>query len=462
MADNSIYKPLWDKISFKSTNELTFPTFCNQVPNDLPEFYPTPQRWEKFGFVDKSDNWKNLHKNGIKCGYTPHNNNCEFAYPSLLYPPNFVPGYKGFIEVLTDNINKNVNDIDIYTTSISPFETSKMGCIGLGQIGETPCVDPVISYTDGNETYFLLGFKKAGDKLMRMIMGGGMMDPNLNFYENMEKEISEEALKGKKYPWLMEVIKNAPIIYTGYIISNRSTNNRYQTTIAVSIRLNKEQALSLKLENDPNEDCNDPHWFPASKINTDPSINPTHKVFLNLAKYDKVGYRQFPNPFLGRKQLEKFRSCMNNLTIAPIDSNWTDGTFEEKVIFVAGPTNYDRVNLWLKMNELSKDKCNTNIVLVDPINKEMHEQNRLWLEKLEHYHIDHSNITTVFVLPKECNPNITFDEMRRVIENNKKNVLLFVQEGINIDTFSKIPIDLISKIEWYISDEDIAKYLLNC
>jgi len=442
-SEKNKYQVGWERITFKSSNKEVWPNFSTDSNISCTKV-DTPQR----SYADLCVNPESLYKNAILCGYKPINN-VKFAFPSLLYPFNFFKGYTGFIEVTT-------NPTDLYMTHITPTETGTIGWKGLGQVGETVCVDPILSYTDQNETYFLMGIKKWPQKTLRFICGGGMMEPNLDIYENMYKEIKEEGLGGKDVPWLLNEIKRGQFVYVGYLISPRTTNDRYQTTIACHIEISMEQAKTLNLVSDPNEDCTEPHWFPYSKVDSDKFIPPSHRTFLHLSMHDKVQYCQFPNPFWSRNQLSEFRVVMNNLSIGKINPKWAFSDFDEQVYFIAGPTAYNRTKLWLTMESLVKEK--TNIVLIDPINHSMHIQNRPWLEKLEHWHLDNSNITSVFILPKGLTPKITFEEMRRNIDKNK--VIIFLQHGLEKKTVKQIPSKLIHKIVWYTHDKNIAEYLL--
>lgn len=437
----SQYNPNYAGFSFQSDSSA-FPVF--RTDDVLTrEFIPTPERWMNFGFVDKTDDPMELFKN-VESECSPEHN---FAFPSLMFPHGIVDGYNGYMKTHLD---------DIYHSPICPITTGRTGCKGLGQIGETQCVDPIVSYTDSDgKTHFLMGIKKVPSGTFRMIVGGGMMEPHLDIYENMLKEIREEGLKGQDVDWLMDAIKKGSIIFVGYIPSSRSTDNRWMTTVAVHVRITEEQAKLLNLVSDPSEDCHDPHWYCSDRISSDPMLNPFHRMLLNRAFYDKARYINFPDVFWSRKQLEHFRSRMKNLSKENSDTTWASQSFDEKPYFIAGPCEYDRVNLWKNINSLLSEQ--SDIVIIDPINYQMFEENRPWQEALEHYYLDHPNVTTVFVLPKNMTPNVTFDEMQRV--SNKENVLLFIQEGFPLA--SRIPLLLMKNAIFYKDEMEVAQKLIN-
>jgi hypothetical protein len=440
---NSKYQPGWERVNFQSSNHCAWPNFATDKNIDNV-FIETPNR----SYADKTDDPSKLHKNAISCGYKPINN-VSFAFPSLLYPAEIVRNYTGFIEV-------NVDENTIYKTSITPFSTGSIGWKGLGQVGETICVDPILSYSDENETYFLMGMKKLTNKKLHFICGGGMMEPNLDIYENMYKELKEEALGSKDVLWLKDAIKNGNFVYVGYLISPRNTDDRYHTTVAYHISLTKQQALSLNLISDPNEDCTDPHWFPYSKVDEDENIPPSHRAFLHLSMKDKVRYCQFPNPFWGRKQLKRFRSVMNNVSKGKINEKWAWADFDEKVYFVLAPDNYDRIKLWETTESVTKSQ--TNIVIVDPFNSELAKKNKLWLNSLIRWHLHHSRITQVFVMPENCETDSVFDYMYEV--QGKENIILFIHRNIESKAKNQIPKMMLDKIVTYESNIDIAKYLI--
>lgn len=437
------YQPGWDRVNFQSSNHCVWPNFATDKNFDS-KLIEAPDR----SYADKTDKPSDLHKNAIVCGYKPIND-VSFAFPSLLYPSGIDKYYTGFIEV---DIKKNA----IYKTCITPSSTGFMGWKGLGQVGETICVDPILSYSDENETYFLMGMKKLTNKKLHFICGGGMMEPNLDIYENMYKELKEEALGSKNALWLRDAIKNGNFVYVGYLISPRNTDDRYHTTIAYHISLSKNQALSLNLVSDPNEDCIDPHWFPYSKVDGDENIPPSHRAFLHLSMKDKVRYCQFPNPFWGRKQLNEFRSVMNNISKGKINEKWALADFDEKVYFVLAPDNYDRIKLWETTESIAKEQ--TDITIVDSVNFGLKEKNRLWLEKLIRWHLNHPNIIPVFVLPKNSKNESIFDQMNQT--EHKENAFIFIQKDTNSSVLNKIPRVMHNKIIKYKNNKDIASYFI--
>lgn len=444
-----------------------------------------------------------LHKNAIPNGYKPVNDNVHFAYPSIMYPPDFEPWYTGFVELtkkdFTDEPGNTVMDIQC-----CPFETGKRGIFGWWQIGESLCTDLVVMTEDPETetTYVLMGWKKiCEDQRMRVICGGGLLDPGLNIFENMNKELGEEAGL-KDFNILEYIIENAFCVYTGPLPSPRSSHNSYSTTMAYGVTIPWDLATSLDLQNVPDEDCNHPHWYSYNEMVEEEqeaeqyyannpklarehdflpapiSVPYGHRLFLHLAinTHPLMRYVHFPCVAWSNYQLSKFRSCMNNLEYTPVILDWTnDEECTDQRFFMAGPTDFDRVDLFHRINDMVKQRfdedMNENLIkknppnqilFIDPINRKMNKENKPWLNKLEHYYLDDPTTNVVFVIPNNLVPNSTFEKMRRVVKNNKTNVFVFVQNGTSEDIIEQIPENLQIITQFYDDDDDLAAQLYPC
>ena len=265
-------------------------------------------------------------------------------------------------------------------------------------IGAILHIKSLVSYNKNGETYYLLRHHDG-------CLIDGILDPGLTFYQNMIKIINED--------WLVE----PSVLYLGYLISN---DGAVSTVVCLHSRIAEEHALLRQHV--------DVHWVPKSQLNI---MSEMDQVFIDLSQHDKVRYCQLPNIFWGLEG---------------------PSSFNERVYFIAGPSSYNRRNLWLMMNEVSNDR--TNIVIIDPINRQLYEEDRPWLETLEHWHLDRKDIITVFIVPKGSKPSITFDEMKRVLK--KDNVFVFIQRGFEM--MDAVPKEL--SIIWYDDEIEIVRRLL--
>ena len=319
-------------------------------------------------------------------------------------------------------------------------------------------MDPILFYYDSDHLpHFLMVDKVINGVQWQMIGGGGMIDPGENPFEVGYRELLEECFGKEPNEDLRRAAYNGRIVYTGPIVSGRNTSNRWMTTIAIAIQITEELAKTMPLVSDVTEDATRPHWVTPDKMTR---VNPIHLPLLNLAINKNVRYVQFPSPFWGRTQLTRFRTVMNNMKKdcdVSVDTDWALADFDEDVYFLAGPCGFDRARFWKQTVDMARTE--TNKVLIDPINYKLNDENPVYCRRLEKWHILHPKINTVFILPRDQNPKITFDEMSLVVAN-RKPCHIFVQNGTPDAVVGQIPEPLLGGLIWYESDEEISEWIL--
>ena len=469
----------WYYIKFNPKNSINiFPSFPSHIESvhKVPSYISFKDYCKGRSYADCGVKVSDLHKNAMSpnVGYVPYKykkdkdtdmsylKNVTAGFPSLSYPINTHNNYDGFLLWNGDDTLDESGDLSIYSSSIALFDTGKVGCDGWGQVGPTQVIDPIVYYTDpvSHKTFVLLVDKTVNNKQMRMIAGGGIIDSNENIHHASEREIMEEALKGIPCDELKIPIYNSKVVYCGIMLSTRNTNTSWAETIALSIPIPAHVAKKMELKSDETEDATRPHWFPTSDLETS-NVNDKHQVLIRRAIRRKVRYVQFPEIFWSKDTLMKFRAVLRNQGEYPINPNWGKiYGYDEKTVFIAGPTDFDRASLWERVE--SKVSYETNLVIIDPINRQLHDENPNLCRALEYSHLMDKNTYVIFVLPKDLVPGITFDEMDLMVEQEcVDRCMVFIQEGFPKELEDKIPSALIGVSTTYNDVTDIDDYLVS-
>lgn len=405
--------------------------------------------------------------------------NAVCAYPSLLFPDgfeyeNFHGG--GFL---------SYTGTEFMTESLFPYtfiDSDLKAPFMLGQYGPTLAEDCVLTYTDDDKTYALMAYRPA--KKMVTICGGGMMNINAESGETGKRELREEGVKHVHPDYEKEfndALDNSRIVYAGMVWDDpRNSGNAWMETIARTVRISKECAMSMKLEtsldDDGECDVEKPHWMEITEENMEKNnVIECHRMILRRAIhcYDIRYCNSFEVPWT-EEQLMKLKATAINQEKdhgrCKYDGGWAkQNSLDPTIILpILGPSKFDRKMFHKIFSEVCKkslsDEIMRDIIFWDPMNSKLDAENQDLCRKFEHSVIANKASYPTFILPKDLMPKVTFDEMQFVIINDlvdRTSIYIQYNDGKEDELIAHIPYSLHDKIVFFDTFEEVAQDIID-
>lgn len=394
----------------------------------------------------------------------------SFSTDSVVAFPSLVSSM-GFLEFTNEQFKKS---------SLCPFsfEGSDLRIpYSLGQYGPSIAEDMVLTYENEGKIFVLVA-KRPYSKIWTLV-GGGMEKSNTSLRQTGARELREEGVKHVPDEFLKEymfAIKNSKLVYTGIVWDDpRNSGNGWMETKAFVARILKDLAITLKLGTTQDEDgecdVSEPKWMEITEENMEKNnLIQCHRLILRRAIHcmDVRYCNSFEIPWTMR-QLERFQTVnlaevSKGQAIAKYDPYWTRIEEDDPTMIlpILGPSGFDRLEFYKHFvsacKDLDKIKKN-NIIYWDPMNEKLDKENPALCRAFENNAILHPCAFPIFVIPNDLEPHVTWKEMDLVVKN-KKNTIVFVENGTKSTIEEKVPEELKSTIIKYDTLEEIANYIV--